>query len=232
MPARRSQRAEVLRSEAERREWRGHWPRPSLPAPGEAQHVARGRRLWTASSEADEGELDIHISATYLMHPADSPTGGGIVLAVSLVRPDSTGTVRLNTKSPKDAPLIDYNFLAEPRDRRRLLEAVKLSRRIGSDELFAAVADSEILPGDGVPDDAALKPFILENLASYEHPTSTAPMGGEDDEWAVVDSFGAVRGIGNLRVVDASIFPDVPSTATNLTTIMAAEYIFKRALDS
>jgi choline dehydrogenase len=190
-----------------------------------------GALLWTASSEAGEDELDIHISATHLVHPGDSPTGGGIVLAVSIVRPDSIGTVRLNSKSPKDAPLIDYNFLAEPRDRRRLLEAVKLSRRIGRDELFAAVAESEMLPGDGLRDDAALKPFILENLASYEHPTSTAPMGGEDDEWAVVDSVGAVRGVGNLRVVDASIFPDVPSTATNLTTIMAAEYIFKQALD-
>lgn len=191
-----------------------------------------GALLWTASSEAGGGELDIHISATHLIHPADTPTGGGIVLAVSIVRPDSVGTVRLNTKSPKDAPLIDYNFLAEPRDRRRMLEAVKLSRRIGRDELFAAVADSEIVPGDGVRNDAALKPFILDNLASYEHPTSTAPMGGDDDEWAVVDSVGAVRGVRNLRVVDASIFPDVPSTATNLTTIMAAEYIFKRALDS
>jgi len=56
-------------------------------------------------------------------------------------------------------------------------------------------------------------------------------MGGEDDPWAVVDSEGAVRGVTNLRVIDASIFPEVPSTATNLTTIMTAEYLFKRALD-
>jgi choline dehydrogenase len=55
-------------------------------------------------------------------------------------------------------------------------------------------------------------------------------MGGDDDEWAVVDETGAVRGVSRLRVIDASIFPQVPSTATNLTTIMLAEHIYKNAL--
>lgn len=190
-----------------------------------------GALVWTGSSEAEADELDIHISATHLIDPDFSPTKGAIVLAVSIVRPDSVGSLRLSSRNPKDAPVIDYNFLAAPRDRSRLLEAVKLSRRIGRDELFAEVAQSELLPGDAVRDDAELESLILGNLGSYEHSTSTVPMGGDDDEWAVVDSEGAVRGVGNLRVVDASIFPEVPSTATNLTSIMAAEYIFQRALD-
>ena len=58
-------------------------------------------------------------------------------------------------------------------------------------------------------------------------PTATAPMGGEQDPWAVVDSLGAVRGVDALRVVDASIIPDVPSVAINPTTIMIAERIAK-----
>ncbi|MFD3563140.1 GMC family oxidoreductase [Streptomyces sp. NPDC058686] len=188
---------------------------------------AGGALVWTASSEAGEDELDIHISATHLIDPAFSPTGGAIVLAVSIVRPDSIGTVRLSSRDPKVAPVIDYNFLTEPRDLRRMVEAVKLSRRIGRNELFGRVADSELLPGDQVTDDE-LEQIILDNLGSYEHPTSTAPMGGDHDEWAVVDSEGAVRGVEALRVVDASIFPEVPSTATNLTAIMTAEYIFQR----
>ncbi|MFJ6567606.1 GMC family oxidoreductase [Streptomyces sp. NPDC091292] len=191
-----------------------------------------GALVWTGSSEAGKGELDIHISATHLIDPAFSPTGGAIVLAVSIVRPDSIGSLRLHSRDPQDAPVIDYRFLAEPRDLRRMVEAVKLSRRIGRNELFADVAESELLPGDTVQNDAALKQVILENLGSYEHPTSTVPMGGDDDTWAVVDSLGAVRGVENLRVVDASIFPDVPSTATNLTAIMAAEYIFQQAYGS
>ncbi|MFE7569581.1 GMC family oxidoreductase [Streptomyces sp. NPDC057539] len=188
-----------------------------------------GALLWTATSEAGEDELDLHISATHLIDPAFSPTGGAIVLAASIVRPDSIGTLRLRSRDPKDAPLIDYNFLAEPRDVRRMVEAVKLSRRIGANEVFAKVAQAELLPGGAVQDDATLESVILDNLGSYEHPTSTVPMGGDDDEWAVVDSVGAVRGVGNLRVVDASIFPEIPSTATNLTAIMAAEYVFQQA---
>ena len=146
------------------------------------------------SSEAGDDELDIHISATHLIDPAFSPTGGAIVLAVSIVRPDSVGSFRLSSRDPRDAPIIDYNFLAEPRDRRRMVEAVKLCRRIGANELFSQVAESELLPGDTVQDDATLERNILDNLGSYEHTTSTVPMGGDDDEWAVVDSVGAVRG--------------------------------------
>jgi len=55
-------------------------------------------------------------------------------------------------------------------------------------------------------------------------------MGGDHDEWAVVDGTGAVRGLRNLRVIDASILPGVPSVPTNLTVIMVAEHIYRHAL--
>jgi choline dehydrogenase len=64
--------------------------------------------------------------------------------------------------------------------------------------------------------------------APYGHSTSTVPMGSDVMPWAVVDSVGAVKGIERLRVVDASIIPEVPSTVTNLTVIMIAEQIFRR----
>jgi choline dehydrogenase len=69
-------------------------------------------------------------------------------------------------------------------------------------------------------------------VAVYGHPTSTAPMGGSSDPWAVVDSVGAVKGVSGLRVVDASIIPDVPSTAINLTVIMLAERVYQRVYAS
>ncbi|WP_052489142.1 GMC oxidoreductase [Streptomyces sp. 150FB] len=146
-----------------------------------------GALVWTGSSEAGDDELDIHISATHLIDPAFSPPGGAVVLAASIVRPDSVGSFRLSNRDPKDAPVIDYSFLAERRDLSRMVEAVKLSRRIGANKLFSEVAESELLPGDAVRDDATLERTILDNLGSYEH------------------------------------------TATNLTTIMTAEYIFQRA---
>ena len=191
---------------------------------------AAGALLWTASSSAENGELDLHISATHLFDPADSPTGGAIVLAIAVVQPDSVGTLRLNRRDPTGAPLIDLNFLATGRDRRRMLEGVKLSRSIGRDDIFAQTSAIEMTPGESIQDDPKLQTLIGQQLTAYEHPTSTAPMGGDDDEWAVVDEMGAVRGVSRLRVVDASIFPQVPSTATNLSTIMLAEHIYKNAL--
>jgi choline dehydrogenase len=55
-------------------------------------------------------------------------------------------------------------------------------------------------------------------------------MGGETDQWAVVDNMGSVRGVTGLRVIDASILPETPSTATNLTVIMVAEHIYRKGL--
>jgi choline dehydrogenase len=107
-----------------------------------------------------------------------------------------------------------------------MLEGVKLARKIGRNPALAQFVELEIIPGDAVGDDQ-LADVIAANLASYGHPVATAPMGGSDDPWAVVDSQGAVKGIDGLRVVDASIIPVVPSVAINPTTIMVAERIAK-----
>jgi choline dehydrogenase len=192
---------------------------------------AVGALLWTASSEAHGDELDLHIAVTHLMPTQYSPTGGSIALSVAVVKPDSRGTVTLRSRDPREPPEIDCNFLAEDRDARRMLEGVKLARRIGRNPALAQFLELEILPGDAVGDDR-LADAIASNLASYGHPTATAPMGGEQDPWAVVDSLGAVRGIDALRVVDASIIPDVPSVAINPTTIMIAERIARAAYAS
>jgi choline dehydrogenase len=87
-----------------------------------------------------------------------------------------------------------------------------------------------LAPGDAVSDDAALARVIAANVAVYGHPTSAAPMGGPGDPQAVVDAVGAVNGVSGLRVIDASIIPEVPST-TNVTVIMLAERIYQRVYD-
>ena len=199
----------------------------ALNADAHDMEPAVGALLWTRSSEARNGELDLHITATHLMDPSYSPTGAAIVLAISVVQPESRGTLRLRSRDPKVGPEINNNFLAEERDRRRLVEGVRLSRQIGRNDAFAKYVELEMLPGAGVQDDE-LPAFIESNLASYGHPTSTVPMGENGNRWAVVDSAGAVRGLHNLRVIDASIMPATPSTAPNLTTIMLAEELAKR----
>jgi choline dehydrogenase len=189
---------------------------------------AVGSLLWTASSEAAPGELDLHVTVTHLLPGELSPTGGAVVLAAAVVVPESTGTLKLASRDPRDAPVIDSNYLGTGRDARRMVEGVRLGREITRQPAFARLTAGELMPGDSLSDDD-LPGYVYNNLAVYGHPTSTAPMGGADRPWSVVDSVGAVHGIERLRVVDASIIPEVPSTVTNLTVIMLAERIFARA---
>ena len=185
---------------------------------------AVGAFLWWRSSEARDDQLDMHVAVTHLLPAEYSPTGGAITLSTAVVKPDSRGMLRLRSRDPREQPEIDCNFLTQERDARRMLEGVTLTRRLGRNPALAQFIELEILPGDAVGDDQ-LPDVIASNVASYGHPTATAPMGGPENPWAVVDSGGAVKGVDALRVVDASIIPVVPSVAINPTTIMIAERI-------
>ncbi|HAV6634095.1 GMC family oxidoreductase N-terminal domain-containing protein [Serratia marcescens] len=182
-----------------------------------------GAKLWTHSSQAEPGELDLHITATHLFPHDQSPTGVGFVLAVALTRPQSTGRVWLESRDPAAAPHIDLNFLAQENDRVRLLEGVKLARKIGQTAPLSTLIHSELAPA--ADSDEAILASMVATLDTYHHPTSSAPMGNAGEPKAVVDLQGRVHGVYGLRVVDASIFPDVPSVATNVTTIATAEHI-------
>lgn len=197
----------------------------ALKASAVAMTPAAGAIAWTRSRHAAAGDLDLHISGTHLIDPKASPTGGAIVLACAVTLPKSNGSLRLTSRDPRAAPQIRYNFFQEENDLDRMVEAVELSRRIGRSAPFADLVDHEMAPGTAVLEGQALRQNIVANVAGYQHPTSTVPMGAAGDKAAVVDAWGAVRGIAALRVVDASILPDIPSVATNLTTIMLAERI-------
>jgi choline dehydrogenase len=112
-----------------------------------------------------------------------------------------------------------------------MVEGVRLSRAIARTPSFAAFLAGELLPGDAV-DDNGLSAFIPGSVATHGHPTSTVAMGGSADPGAVVDSVGAVKGLLGLRVVDASIIPEIPSAPLNLTVIMLAERIYQRVYEA
>lgn len=185
-------------------------------------HPARGATIWTRSAEAIGDQLDLQITAANSFDPERRRT---LVLATAVTIPASTGTIRLQSRSAWIAPKIDYNLLADARDRRRMLEGVKLARRVARTRPLADLIDHEISPGNHVTDDAALATIIETNLDTYHHGAATVPMGDDGDRAAVVDSIGRVRHLRGLHVVDASIFPEIPSTPINLTTIMLAEHI-------
>ena len=188
--------------------------------------AAGGAILWTASSEAAGDELDLHVTA-FLLPGQLSPTGGAVDIAVALAQPESSGTLRLASRDPLDAPVIDDNYLATGRDQRRMVEAVRLARSIARNPAFAPFVAVELVPGEAVSD-SDLPTVVPATVATYGHPAGTAPMGGPQDPQAVVDGTGAVKGVTGLRVIDASILPELPSAAINLTVIMVAEHLSRQ----
>jgi len=197
----------------------------ALKREANAMKPAAGAIIWTRSQTAGPGDLDLHISGTHLIDPNASPTGGAIVLASAVTLPKSSGRLRLSSGDPRVAPHIHYNFFDDQNDLDRLLEVVQLSRKISRTAPFSDLIDHEMAPGNTVDDGEALRANIVANVAAYLHGTSTVPIGADSDPTAIVDAWGKVRGIEALRVVDASILPEIPSVGTNVTTIMLAERI-------
>jgi choline dehydrogenase len=113
------------------------------------------------------------------------------------------------------------NFLAVEEDRKRLLEGVKLSRRIASSDKLKRMIVQELNPWKADTDEQIIE-SMKNTIESYGHPFATAPMGPNGSKMAVVDFQGKVYKVRGLRVVDASIFPDAVSAAPNPTVIMAA----------
>lgn len=180
--------------------------------------------LWTASNHATNGEADLNISTATLPDGGQTSDGAIFLLFAALVRPRSVGSLTIASRDPYAAPIIDLGFLPDSGDRERLVDGVEVIRNIARQQPFADM----VAPGAAKSDRASINAALAASVQSYQHPTSTVPMGGPRDAGAVVDIDGHVRGVKSLRVVDASIWPDVPSVATAFPTMMLAESIAAR----
>lgn len=203
--------------------------------PGLADHPPIGTTLWTRSTLAEPGELDIYISNNHFVDPALFPQGAGFQLFYTVSRPWSRGSLTLTSRNPLLKPNIDLNLLDDERDVTRMLEAMALSRALVKETPLRELVTEEV---PGVKGGRLAVTTLQkvkeqhETVKSNLHLSATAPMGLETDPQAVVDQRGRVFGIEGLYVADASIFPDVPSQATNPDVIMAAEYIVSRFVAS
>jgi choline dehydrogenase len=189
-------------------------------------------KLWTSTAKEKKGVLDLHITATHLFPDEYSPTQRGFVLAVAVTTPVSKGRVWIESRDPNINPKINLNFLDDQYDIERMIEGVRIARQIAAAAPFSSLVHSEIAPGASIDTDKELEEAIKTNIASYAHPTSSAPMGNIDSKEAVVDLQGRVHHLKSLRVIDASIFPDTISVATNITTIALAEKLASEILKS
>ena len=145
----------------------------------------------------------------------------GVISSVAQLRPESRGTLRITSPDPDAKPAIVSNYLSAEADRRVLLDAMRLNRRIVAQKPFADIVVREHLPGFDVDSDDALMAFARAKGTTIFHPCGTAKMG--NDAMAVVDARLRVHGLTGVRVVDASIMPTMTSGNTNAPTIMIAE---------
>ncbi len=137
-------------------------------------------------------------------------------------QPDSAGTVRIRSASIADAPLIDPNYLASDEDMRALRSAIRLAREVIAQPALTDLRGEELAPGPACTSDADLDAYIRSTAISVYHHVGTCRMGPDAGSSVVAPDL-KVHGIEGLRVVDASIMPDIVTGNTNAATIMIAE---------
>src|SRR6516162_4211045 len=145
----------------------------------------------------------------------------GFTASLCQLRPESRGSLRIKSADPEAAPEIRINYLSTETDRTAHVEGLKILRKILAAPALKSYVVEEIDPGAKVTSDDELLQFCRARGSTIYHPTSTCRMG--NDPLAVVDQRLCVRGIEGLRVVDASVMPDLVSGNTNAPTIMIAE---------
>ena len=147
----------------------------------------------------------------------------GFTIASWQQRPESLGFVKIRSDNPFEAPVIQPNYLEADEDRKVLIAGMKLARRLMRTEPLAPYFDFEQYPGDHIHTDAELLQIARERGTTTFHVMGSCRMGPSSDATSVVDEKLRVRGIDNLRVVDASIMPTMLSANLNAGAMMIGE---------
>jgi choline dehydrogenase-like flavoprotein len=159
---------------------------------------------------------------THLWFPGIRPAYvDGYGIRPTLLHPDSRGEILLRSSDPREPPRIAYNFFSAPNDLPRLREGFKRAREVAYQAPMDAYRGRETSPGDAVKTDAEIDAFIRRTAITAHHPCGTCAMGTMPD--TVTDPELRVRGVEHLRVVDASVMPDLVSAHINACVLMIAE---------
>ena len=192
-------------------------------------NVAEAGGFARSDPSRDRPNLQFHFIPAYLHdHGRRLSLGYGLTLHVCDLLPKSRGRIRLATPDPMAHPRIAANYLGHPDDLPTLLNGVKLARAITRAPALARYIARETLPGPDVTSDAQLEADIRQRAETIYHPVGTCRLG--TDPASVTDPQGRVRGTENLRVVDASLMPQIIAGNTNAPTMMIAENIARMML--
>ena len=147
----------------------------------------------------------------------------GMTCGVWQHRPESTGHVRARSTDPFTDPVIQPNYLTDPMDQRVLVKGMHWARKLLHTNALAAYFDADALPGRDVHADDEWLDYARQYGSTAYHLIGTARMGPASDRTSVVDDQLRIHGLQGIRVVDASIMPNMPSANTYSSTMMIAE---------
>ena len=171
----------------------------------------------------EQPDLQVILGPEYMNQNRSIPVGHGFSFHVQVMQPKSRGRLTLASADPAAKPRLHGAFLSDPdgEDLEGLVRGFKLVRRLAQAPAMDAYRGEEVFPGLQVSSDEDIRQFTRQHLGTGFHPVGTCKMGR--DRMAVVDPELRVRGVAGLRVIDASIMPNVISGNTNAPVIMIAE---------
>ncbi|MEM1381728.1 MAG: GMC family oxidoreductase N-terminal domain-containing protein [Pseudomonadota bacterium] len=185
-------------------------------------NIAEGGGFVRSSPDEPRVDLQLHfIPAVLVDHGREQFFGHGFTFHICLLYPDSRGTVRLQSPSMGDAPLIDPNYLSDPRDLPRMRAGYRLCQRLADAPSLKKHAPHAREAQNGTETDDEIDALVKAHAETVYHPVGTCRMGSDED--AVVTPDLRVRGVERLRVIDASVMPTIVGGNTNAPTVMIAE---------
>jgi choline dehydrogenase len=203
-------------------------PKPGYPMDPDRPRYQVALRYTAAGSHLrnDMQILMVSFATGRVDRGGDGRTPVGITLQPVLNLALGKGEIRLNPANPAGSPIIDLNLLADPFDRSRLRDSLRLCLRLAGYPAFRDILGPRLAPTDAdFASDEALDAWMRREVTHTHHLSGTCKMGPASDPTAVVDQYGRVHGLDGLRVADASIMPDCVRANTNATSMMIGERV-------
>jgi choline dehydrogenase len=201
-------------------------PHPSYPMDPDAPRIQSVLRYTAGGSHLRNDMQLVMISFTSgrVDRGGDGRMPLGIAIRAVLNLAVGQGEIRLDPSNPRGHPIVDLRLLAEPFDRQRMREAIRLCVRLGGHSAFREILGPRLAPEDAdLASDDALDRWLLREITHTHHLSGTCKMGPSSDPLAVVGQDGRVHGLEGLRVADAAIMPDCIRANTNATCMMIGE---------